>query len=149
KGGDQDTGVGRGPVAPAIIIICSLFFIGLGILLLYALWKFFPENLPAGATDTGKHTTFLGGTFNLTREADLLVAVAIAGAVGAMAHVLRSFYKYVGERNLLNSWLLQYFLIPLVGAIMATIVYVVIRGGLISGGGIDQTNSFGFISVAV
>ena len=150
KTDDDDTGVGNGPVAPAVIAICSVFFVGLGLLLLYALWKFFPAVVPAG--QTAPATTdyrFLWGTFTLTPEKDLLVAVALAGGVGAMAYVLRSFFKYVGERLLRNSWLLSYFLIPLVGAIMATIVYIVIRGGLISGGGIDQTNPFGFAAVAV
>jgi hypothetical protein len=147
---DEDTGVGAGPVGPAVIAICSVFFVTLGLLLLYALWKFFPTILPAGqSAPASSDYTFLWGTFTLSPDRDLLVVVALAGGVGAMAYVLRSFFRYVGERLLRNSWLLSYFLIPLVGSIMATIVYLVIRGGLISGGGIDQTNPFGFAAVAV
>jgi hypothetical protein len=120
---EPDTGIGKSPTIPIVISICSVFFIGLALLLLYALWKFFPTVAAAGQTapETSDYT-FLGGTFTLSREIDLLVTVAVAGGLGAMGHVFRSFSKYVGERNLRNSWLLSYFMIPLGGAIMATIV---------------------------
>ena len=47
-----------------------------------------------------------------------------------MVHTLRSLYWYVGNRNLRYSWLLMYITLPITGAALALIAYVVLRGGL-------------------
>jgi IPT/TIG domain len=92
---------------------------------------------------------FFLNDITLDRERSLLVVVAIGGALGAMAHVLRSFYNYVGERHLLYSWVPSYFIIPMVGALFAIFAYVFLRAGLITGTGTTDGSPFGFTAVAI
>jgi hypothetical protein len=75
------------------------------------------------------------------------MVVALAGALGASLHSLRSASRYIGERYLFRSWLPFYVLLPFVGAILSTIVYLVLRAGLITGGSASQ-DPFGFAAVA-
>ncbi len=51
-----------------------------------------------------------------------------------MLHGLRSLAAYIGERFLFRSWIPYYALLPLVGGLLATIVYLVLRAGLLPGG---------------
>jgi hypothetical protein len=60
-------------------------------------------------------------------EIQLFVVVILLGALGGVLHALRSLYWYVGNRNLKMSWLLVYFLLPLIGASFAVVFYVVLR----------------------
>lgn len=150
-----DTRVGRHAVEWPWVVVLSLVFVVMSVLLIYAAIAFWPPALPpAGATatiSTAEPTTspvFFGATIEMTREQNLLLLVTILGGLGAMAHVLRSFFKYVGERKLLWSWVTQYFLIPFVGALLATITYILLRAGLISGGGVQEGNIWGFAAVA-
>jgi hypothetical protein len=132
-------------VAPTIVLL--VVFLAASLLLLGALMSFWP----GPATDSAspeKSYTYLGFTLTLSREESFLLVVAIAGAIGAMGHVLRSFYRYVGERKLVWSWVASYVLIPVVGAVLATIIYIVIRAGLIPGGG-AAANEFGFVALAL
>ena len=119
-----------------------------------------PTPVASGDTSTGTTTTitttptqftahYLGKDVTLDRERSLLLVVAIAGALGAMAHVLRSFYKYVGERHLFWSWIPSYFIMPLVGALFAIFSYVFIRAGLVTGAGTSGGNPFGFTAIAI
>ncbi|MCQ0009594.1 hypothetical protein LUX73_36075 [Actinomadura madurae] len=85
----------------------------------------------------------------MSRETSLFVIVMAAGALGAIAHVLRSFYWYVGNRALRRSWLPMYLLLPLVGALFGLIVYLVVRGGLTSpAGGASDVNPYGIAAIA-
>ncbi len=115
----------------------------------YVLVQMWPPSVPAGGTvpATSRFNLF-AIKFTLSQDKDFLILLAAAGALGAMAHVLRSFYVYAGEWKLVKSWLISYFLIPEVGAIVAVVVYIVLRGGLIAGG-VAQQNPFGFAAVGV
>jgi hypothetical protein len=85
----------------------------------------------------------------ISNEQRLLLLVMIAGALGAMLHALRSIGWYVGTRRLVRSWLPRYFLLPLVGATIALIMYVVIRGGFFSSSApVKDTSPFGFLAIA-
>jgi len=91
--------------------------------------------------------SIFGWTLQLDREARLFWVVALAGALGGFVYALRSLSWYTGNRNLKYSWLLTYPLQPVVGAALATITYVVIRGGLVvvtSQASPDVANPFGF-----
>jgi hypothetical protein len=84
------------------------------------------------------------------REARLFLVVALAGALGGLVYALRSLAWYTGNRNLKYSWLLTYPLQPVVGAALATITYVVARGGLIvvtTQSSSDTVNPFGFAAI--
>ena len=136
-------------MAPWAIVVCAIFFAIAGLALIYALWQFWPPSVPVGSTPKAFYRfRFVVWTFFIPREKSLLVIVAISGALGSMIYVIRSFFRYVGERKLVYSWLLSYFLTPLAGAALATAVYIVLRAGLISGGGASP-DAFGFAAVGL
>jgi IPT/TIG domain len=58
----------------------------------------------------------------------LLLIIIVVGALGSLIHVLRSFYWYVGNRNLKASWLLMYFLLPFNGAGLGLLFFLITRG---------------------
>jgi hypothetical protein len=142
--------VGKKAVGTASVIASAIVFAATSAFLLYALWQFWPPGAPAvGANPPAESAArFLWWDLTMSREKSFFVIVAIAGALGAMAHVLRSFFRYVGERNLLRSWMVSYFLIPFVGAIIGTLIFIVLRAGLITGAGVAQSDPFGFAAVA-
>lgn len=91
-----------------------------------------------------------GWSVRFEREARLFLVVALAGALGGLVYALRSLAWYTGNRNLKYSWLLTYPLQPVVGAALATITYVVARGGLIvvtTQTSSDTVNPFGFAAI--
>lgn len=93
---------------------------------------------------------YLFWTFCLFPEERLFVIVMLAGALGGLVHSLRSFYWYLGNRALNTSWAGMYVTLPVVGAAMAVVFYLVIRGGFTpSDSNFDQTNPFGFAALAV
>ena len=68
----------------------------------------------------------------LWNETRLLFIVIFAGAFGSLVHAIRSFYWYVGSRDLRWSWTLTYLLLPFNGGILAMLFYFVVRGGFFS-----------------
>jgi hypothetical protein len=164
--------IGRGRVGPVGIVLTATVLLSLTIVLLYGFIQFWPP-APA-ATSTAAATTtitttatgqttagttgqaaveppvqFFGATLNLSREGRLFVIVLLAGALGGMMHTLRSLYWYVGNRNLRYSWLLMYATLPITGAALALIAYVVLRGGLTTTFASSQDISpFGIAAVA-
>jgi hypothetical protein len=96
-----------------------------------------------------KTVHFPGWSPSVSRETSLFVIVMAAGALGGIAHVLRSFYWYVGNRALRRSWLAMYLLLPFVGALFGLIVYLVVRGGLTSpAGGASDVNPYGITAIS-
>lgn len=91
----------------------------------------------------------LGGWHLLWGETRLLLIVMICGFLGAMIYALRSILWYVGHRSLIWSWLATYIVIPIVGALMAVVFYLVLRGGLFSSTTtVADTSPFGFAGIA-
>jgi hypothetical protein len=62
----------------------------------------------------------------------LLFAVALAGAAGAASSAAIELVTYLGLRRFKGSWTAYYFIRPLLGAVLAVLVYAAIRGGLFS-----------------
>jgi hypothetical protein len=93
-----------------------------------------PPPAPAGSAGAAQeHATrvrILFWRLGLLRDVRLFFVVAAAGGLGALVHVLRSLYEYVGNHLLKRRWLLMYVLEPYIGSMMALIVYFVLRGGL-------------------
>ena len=108
-----------------------------------------PAPVPAAGTTASelRPSEFLGHAVTLDIDRAYFLVVVLAGAIGAMLHVLRSFYEYVGERKLRWSWVPSYFILPFIGAILAAITYVVLRAGLLSGPVALVGNPFGFAAV--
>jgi hypothetical protein len=155
------------------IVVTAAVLLSLTLVLLYGLIQFWPPTSPAAtsaATTTTASTTtaagqaapgttaqavaeptvrFFGATLSLSREGRLFVIVLLAGALGGIVHSLRSLYWYVGNRNLRYSWLLMYATLPITGAALALIAYVVLRGGLTTTFASSQDISpFGMAAVA-
>jgi hypothetical protein len=117
---------------------------------LYGLWRFWPAPPPATGTapSTAKFSYF-NWRVSLTRDQQFFVIVALAGVIGAVLHGLRSLSRYIGERYLFRSWIPYYILLPLVGGILATIVYLVLRAGLLPGAATSsQPDPYGITAIA-
>ena len=70
----------------------------------------------------------------------------LAGALGAILHGLRSFSWYVGNRQLVWSWIPMYFVMPFISATTSTIFYLIIRGGLMTGAA-ENDNVFRLMAI--
>jgi hypothetical protein len=126
-------GPGNSPVKMPYIIIISIYLLSFFFFLLYYLIQFWPST--SGASELG--------------EQRFIVLIAIAGALGGLVHSIRSFYWYVGNRALVWSWVLQYFMLPFVGSAMGIVFYLVIRGGLFSSNSnINESNPLIFIAIS-
>lgn len=106
---------------------------------------------PARALPDPEPISFFGGRFNANvyLETRLLLLVMLAGALGSSMHSLRSLYWYTGNRMMVWSWVAFYLLLPLTGAMLATIFYFVVRGGFFSSqASFDTTSPFGFAALS-
>ncbi|MGB2864530.1 MAG: hypothetical protein WBC05_14475 [Sedimentisphaerales bacterium] len=118
----------------------------LSILLLYAIFQFWPSQTPARAAQQVK---FLFWQIPISTDLRLLAVVVFTGALGGQIHALRSFASYVGNRKLKVSWLVRYFLTPFVAASLALVFYFVIRAGFFPTNTTTQNmNVYGFAGLA-
>jgi hypothetical protein len=93
--------------------------------------------------------SLFGHIFLIWNEQRLMLLVILAGMIGGFVHAIRSMYWYIGNRNFIMSWLPMYAALPLVGAMMALMFYLVFRGGLFSPqSSIGETSPFGFAAMA-
>jgi len=68
-------------------------------------------------------------------ERMILMMVTMLGALGGSLHLVGSLVKYIGNRQLKRSWLLYYLSLPLAGAALAPIVYMLLRVGILTPSG--------------
>jgi hypothetical protein len=76
-----------------------------------------------------------------------LFIALLFGILGGASHGLASLMDFRGQRRLFCSWSLWYFALPFLGGMLALIVYVTIRAGLLTGAG-DVTGSISLYGVA-
>lgn len=69
---------------------------------------------------------------NKPTEESVLFMVILMGALGGFLHLASSMANYVGNRQLLRSWIIYYFLIPVQGAALAPVVYLLLRVGVLN-----------------
>jgi hypothetical protein len=120
---------------PQSLPMCVTQRIGLGVyivsllgVILYFLVKLWP------VTDRKfESSNFPWGTFILALDIRTMLIVALAGALGAYVHLATSFADYAGNDRLMRSWTWWYVLRPCVGAALAEIFYMTLRGGLVTG----------------
>jgi hypothetical protein len=60
----------------------------------------------------------------------LILLAALVGALGGVAHAVGSFGTYVGNRELVASWLWWYSLKPVLSAAVSVLVFLAFRTGL-------------------
>jgi hypothetical protein len=129
----------------ASVIVIVLVCVTLAVLILYALWAFWPTT----GTTTSSTMTFFGWSHRISTDIRLFVVVALAGMLGALMHSMRSLAYYVGHHELKWRWIPYYAITLLVGAGLATIIYIVVRGGLFANSTGDKSvNPYGFAAVA-
>jgi hypothetical protein len=83
-------------------------------------------------TDNSSGTLPAGYTYDscLTQcRSRLLLLVLLAGALGGCFHALRSLWMFVGNRSLKWSWTLMYVVLPINGAVLAFIFFIIISAG--------------------
>lgn len=130
-------------------ILIMVYLILFSIFLLYSLVQLWPSSPQADGASTVSSVTFLFWTLSISGEVHLLLIVVLAGALGSMVHALRSLYWYIGNRQLVMSWLAMYILLPFVGITLAIIFYLVIRGGFFSPQAtVQETSPFGFAALS-
>ncbi len=79
---------------------------------------------------------------SLDNEIRLIILAAIAGALGGTIHSIRSFYWYAGKRILLLCWMPMFVTLPVVGMLMGTLFYLLLRGGLYTSQSGESTDPF-------
>lgn len=116
---------------------------GYCLLLIVGLLYFIIAILPA--TGEGEGVVL----YPLGPETRLVLLVALVGALGACIHMATSFALFAGKTELAASWLWWYLLRPFIGAALATILYLVVRGLLFSSAaGAGTVNLFGLLAFA-
>jgi hypothetical protein len=80
-------------------------------------------------------------------EGVVIWMVMLLGALGGTLHAISSLVRFVGDRELKRSWVLHYLSLPVVGAMLAAIVYMLLRVGILApsttssdGGGVANLN---------
>jgi hypothetical protein len=111
----------------------GLFLLALGCVLLYSLTALWPAAQVAvsdGMAPSGAARTvhWFGGTHTPSSETAMLLLVIITGALGSYLHAIVSFADHAGNRTLRERWVLWYLARVLVGASLAVLIYLVVRG---------------------
>lgn len=144
----MDVGSRFATVWDVVVLVGVLLFLTAALItVLLQAWP--PPAAPDGGTVKETSTRILIWTTGLSRDTLLFLVVVSAGGLGALIHVLRSVYEYVGNRRLRRSWMTMYLLEPFVGAALALVVYCVLRGGLTTSVASSEViNPYGVAAVA-
>jgi hypothetical protein len=81
---------------------------------------------------------------NRQKEMNLVRFVLYLGILGACLHAMTSMATYVGNRTFQKSWVIWYLLRPLMGGVLAWLVFLVFRGGFLGGADVDVMNPYAF-----
>ncbi|MCC6427729.1 MAG: hypothetical protein IT435_13030 [Phycisphaerales bacterium] len=134
----------RGRLGPLGRILLGVFLAGQmtgQVFLLLICW-------PAVTSKADPPTHTLIG-YPLTQEVALILCVAILGAMGGSTHALSSYARFVGNRNLVRSWVWWYVLRAPIGVSLAVVLYFVVQGGLLGGNtGDGNVNPYGIGALA-
>jgi hypothetical protein len=86
----------------------------------------------------------------IPRESQLFLLVLFMGLLGASVYALRSVANYRGDQMLYSTWLTYYVVHPPAGAVIALLLYLVVRAGFLKADGADVStvNLFGICAVA-
>jgi len=127
-----------------IVLIVAAFMLGY---LLYALWPYAPEDAAGNITDSV--FVLFGYSAKISAEVRLVIMVMVAGLIGSYIHTTISFVNFAGNRRLVKSWIWYYAARPFVGAFLALIFYLALRGGLVSAGtNTGDINQYGILAVS-
>ena len=92
---------------------------------------------PANSSSTSPTQTPSTNTVELKgsdkpTEQTVLFMVMLLGGLGGFLRLASSMANYVGNRQLLRSWIIYYILTPFQGAALAPVVYLLLRVGVLN-----------------
>lgn len=112
-----------------------LAFIVFGVAFFSALVSLWPVVEPT-SLEVKKFAVTLGWgayTTYVDKSTGLLLLALLMGAIGGYVHAATSFVSYIGNRQFKASWGWWYALRALIGAALALLTYVALRGGFLTG----------------
>jgi hypothetical protein len=101
-----------------------------------------------GAASIVERTSYLGFQIEHTAQQLTILIVLFSGALGGLVHALRSYFWYVGNRQLKWSWVPMYLILPFTGAMLALVFYIVLVAGLFAGAAGADGKLAGFAAIA-
>jgi hypothetical protein len=119
------------PMPKLIQMALGIYVVGMFVAILYLLIKIWPLTT-SGSPETSE---FFWGPVTLAADIRLMLIAVLAGALGAYVHLATSFADYAGNERLVVSWAWWYLLRPFIGMALAEVVYLGLRGGLLSATG--------------
>src|SRR5215469_9787471 len=81
------------------------------------------------------------------QEQDVLLMVILMGVLGGFLHLTSSLAMYVGNRHLMRSWVVYYLLMPVEGAALAVVLYLLLRVGVLSPSSGTSTGSLNLVGI--
>jgi hypothetical protein len=131
------------PMPRILTGIIAVYMLAAFTAITYLLLKIWPQDVSQTAS-----VPLLGLRLTFTPDRTLMVLAALSGALGAYVHLFASFADYAGNDSLKLSWAWWYVLRPFVGVALAEIVYLVFRGGLLTGAAATGINPYGIAAIA-
>jgi len=92
--------------------------------------------------------SYLGFPIAYSLQRTTILIVLFSGALGGLVHALRSYFWYVGNRELKWSWVPMYLLLPFTGAMLGLVFYIVLVAGLFAGAPGSDGKLAGFAAIA-
>jgi hypothetical protein len=137
------------PASKTWVFGFGFYLIALNLLLLYALFRLWPGQVPLRADPLPVTLIPHFWVPYVWTEVRILALAAIAGALGSYIHLTTSFADFLGNRQFVSSWKWWYVLRPFIGSALAVLIYFAVRGGLISGGaGAGDLSPYGVSALA-
>jgi hypothetical protein len=123
------------------IAIYTMLVFGVATLLLLAIWPRTHDELALNAT---RSITIVGfGAVAMGPEILIATTMVLAGVVGACVYSLYAISLHLGAyKDFDKAWTWWYILRPIIGAGLAFIVYVLIRGGILTIGAEPKNLNF-------
>lgn len=91
----------------------------------------------------------LAGERTISQDTQFLLLVLLMGAFGSSVYGLKTLADYIGTRKFEASWFCYYIIQPFEGGGIALIMYLVIRGGFLTGASdTNSVNKFGICAIA-
>jgi hypothetical protein len=121
----------------------GLALVGLILLMSYLFLSLWPSSFMSSTSGGEQRQVCLIASpwcFSVTMDVTLMLVVMLAGALGSFIYTAMSFSDYVGNRELVKSWIWWYILKPFIAMTLSLIFYLVLRGGLLSANGNNGAN---------
>jgi hypothetical protein len=129
--------------------VVGVYLTAVAVALMYLMVQLWPEADSTEGWTKQVSVFWLATPARVSDDMRLLLLVIITGGLGSFIHAATSFVDYVGNRKFIRSWILWYLLRPLIGSVLALVLYVAMRGGLLSAtAGSSDVSPFGVTAVA-